>query len=812
MKKSHSSPLPIPPRHPRHNLLVAGLLGSLFTASSLSADTTLKADNSDNLEQPSSWVDGIVPDDETTAVWDSTVSGSHSSFSLGQAVDWRGISILNPGASVNISGSALNLGRGGIDLSDATQDLAIGNNVHFAVPQKIVVGADRTLSFTGTPSKAHPTGLEFELAAGAQVQGNWWGAWFAPEMIRLNDQFYGVINGTDFAAEDADLRIRPGSDAQWPVYEGESATPYTPNPAGPTPTVGAHTLMMDFVDDSGYGARLGNTYAVQNMRFNMPNENHPEWFFDTSVSGRVLTTASVLVTENVGAQDVRIGGPGWFRISGTTDGGMLIFQNNTQGDFIVSNVNGLSQQGIGRSLTKLGPGRAIIDTVTHYTGPTYIAEGTLRFTGNVHTHSAFEVAGGTLDLSGADLRVTEVNVEEGGRVSGRGTIGGFTTTVDDQPVDIVTQIVNHGAFDVDTNGTTLRLEGDVVNYGDMTVSQGSHLEITGTFTNYGTLDYSGGYATLPEGWVNEGTVIEGNEGPPPSPIHDLRITGILRDGQDVAVSVPSAVGYEYLLERSYTLISPSAEHTQVTTASGQGADTHVSNDGHQSPDANNGGAGAMYIRNFEEVRQKMGIIRFDISGLTSEHMLDEAELSLFLVGGVTRTRTFELWGATDEAVDGWFENEVTYNTFDGFLEAPLGTKSIDEGKMTHLGDFQVEQATGRVYSTDPSAVPLGDFLRSSTNNVVTFVFFMTGTDTSADYTFATKENPDLGSAHPVTGVEVIAPTLTVPTPTSFQEHQLYDPWVQVGPVVTGSGEELIFADTIPEDRDRAFYRVIAREE
>src|SRR5690606_12029015 len=114
----------------------------------------------------------------------------------------------------------------------------------------------------------------------------------------------------------------------------------------------------------------------------------------------------------------------WTRIHGT-GGGLLVFQNNTQGDLILSPGRTLSEQGGGRSLSKLGEGRLIIDAIAAYTGPTYVQNGTLQFTQTLGSGNLVEVAGGaTLDLAGASLTISELTVREGGSVTGFGRVTG----------------------------------------------------------------------------------------------------------------------------------------------------------------------------------------------------------------------------------------------------------------------------------------------------------------------------------------------------------------------------------------------------
>lgn len=789
--------------------LLAGLAGLLGAGVTADAQTSVKANNQDALNLPSSWVDGLLPDLRATAVWDHTVTGANA-VGLGDVASWNGIRILDPGGAVTISGSTLTLGPGGVDLSEATQDLTIQSAVDFSAPATIAVGPDASLQFDGELTRASTAGWDFRVdPAGEAILPTVW-----VDLLLSGEQIIATYNGIDFAAgeySDAAVprKVIPAQEDSFLVDEY-----YTPNPPGDPENPDAlpelesggevYTFLMDFVDDSSGGVSTGGgNVGIYNSRFNMPNANFDGWTVNTSNDGHTMSIASILVTENVGAQDVTFGGPGWTRIHGTGSG-LLVFQNNTQGDLILAPGATLSEQGGGRSLSKLGEGRLIIDAIAAYTGPTYVQNGTLQFTKTLGSTNLVEVAdGATLDLAGASLTISEMNVHPGGLVTGYGRVSGGVN--------------NEGDLLIVGEGRRLLLTGDVVNHGTILVQEGGHLKIDGTFANHGTLDYSGGYATLPDGYTNDGTVIEGINGPPPSLVDDARITSVTEQDGQIHLEIPGVAGYNYQLERSFTLRSPVLDLTRVTTADGEGADAFLSNDdqsqGPYWPDTNHGDGGGIDVRNFDGTRMKMGLVRFDISEIAEGHVLDETVFSIYTLAS-NRTRTFELWGVTDESLDNWIESGeggVTYENFGGFLPAEIGYKEVNTEAMTLLGTFEVEAASGRTFSTDPETVPLGDFLRSSTDSLVTFVFFMTGTDGSASYAFAAKENASLGAPDPLTLEPMIPPTLTVPSEAYLAERELYDEWTAIGAAQSGNDDVLTFTDEVPAEEARAFYRITVEQ-
>jgi autotransporter-associated beta strand protein len=88
-----------------------------------------KADNTNALNVGSSWVGGLVPDANSFAVWDSTVTGANT-VALGASASWSGLSISNPAGPVTISaGNTLTLGALGIDMGAATQNLTVSSGL-----------------------------------------------------------------------------------------------------------------------------------------------------------------------------------------------------------------------------------------------------------------------------------------------------------------------------------------------------------------------------------------------------------------------------------------------------------------------------------------------------------------------------------------------------------------------------------------------------------------------------------------------------------------------------------------------------------
>jgi autotransporter-associated beta strand protein len=124
-----------------------------------------KAENTSILNQPGSWTGGIVPVSSDTARWTGLTGAS--SVTLGADAGWNGIVVGATGGPVSIgAGATLTLGKGGIDLSAATQNLTISSGLTISsVNQNWQVPSGRTLALsTGTFSRP--------LGATLNIQGS----------------------------------------------------------------------------------------------------------------------------------------------------------------------------------------------------------------------------------------------------------------------------------------------------------------------------------------------------------------------------------------------------------------------------------------------------------------------------------------------------------------------------------------------------------------------------------------------------------------------------------------------------------------
>jgi autotransporter-associated beta strand protein len=401
----------------RRTMTFAALLAVAGVAITAHAQApVVKANSYTSLTTGSDWVGGTAPGANNIAVWNSTAS-SPVPEPLGASTTWEGIQIVNPGSTITISGDGNSLTNGavgvvglnGIDMSSASQNLTLSNNLVVSGVQNWKIASGRTLTVNGLLSRnagsavriylADPTSLVLTTNGSAAVSLT-----ASPNAIlgsTYGNIFFSTLNDTDYVAE-----IVNGSGFE--VVPGVTTGVYTPNPSGATPTDAGSVVLVDFNNQGSYGIRLGNTRSYNGVRFNMPQTNTamvfngaPAWEINIP-SGRTMTCNSILVTTNVGNSPVLInnggftgGTTGFTRIGngGTQD--LLIFQNNPAAPLIFQPNMSISQQGTG-SVTKLGAGLVQLQLGSAYTGGTRIYEGILEIdgSGTVGTNT-LNVYGGT---------------------------------------------------------------------------------------------------------------------------------------------------------------------------------------------------------------------------------------------------------------------------------------------------------------------------------------------------------------------------------------------------------------------------------
>lgn len=189
--------------------------------------------------------------------------------------------------------------------------------------------------------------------------------------------------------------------------------------------------------------------------------------------------------------------------------------------------------------------------------------------------------------------------------------------------------------------------------------------------------------------------------------------------------------------------------TVVTTADGCGADTFVTNDETNDRDSVMGTEKTLEIRNYENVQQRIGYLRFDISSveIDGDHYfggdLTRATLTLNVTG--TREKWVSVYGLVDGANDLWDEATTSYSTAPGVLyespdirSVPPGRYALNNAILQKLG--QIRLGTSGLYSSDPNTLNMDNFLAKDTNKLVTLIIINEESDSEALWWITTKES------------------------------------------------------------------------
>ena len=385
---------------------VVAALAAFATASAQAANVP-KANNTGALNVGTSWVGGVVPGSGDVATWDATITDPNDATNdLGANATWGGIKVLNPaGAAAITTNSApatLTLNGQGVDMSSATADFTMANDLTFPAGTVNVfnVPTGRTLSLQGA----------FLRPAGSALSFNGAGALNIPGLSGSTILPYFLVNGTDIGALDPSLNISTVTT----VVGYSQNTPGTAPPAAtPVDVVNPATGVGGAGGLSGGGGTGDDVYLNSTIffpsviRFNAP-QPRGYWYYNVrngqnSMAANSIVT--VLVTTNVGTSDCVIAGANHaFRwsSSGTGSGAELIIdQENTAGNLFIN--GGMSQKAAAPAnmITKRGAGRVVFNASLVTTGPTRILEGNLMVNGGSVNGSPFLISpAGTLSGAG----------------------------------------------------------------------------------------------------------------------------------------------------------------------------------------------------------------------------------------------------------------------------------------------------------------------------------------------------------------------------------------------------------------------------
>ena len=152
------------------SLALAGSIAAfLFAPVSIRGATVTWSGSASNVwGATGNWYGSAIPGTADTVLWDSN-STANLSGTLAATMSVGGLKLANPSGAVTISGSALTLGSGGIDMSAATQDLTINNFGGFSASQTWTVASGRTLAISNATNITVDSGRTLILAGAGTI-------------------------------------------------------------------------------------------------------------------------------------------------------------------------------------------------------------------------------------------------------------------------------------------------------------------------------------------------------------------------------------------------------------------------------------------------------------------------------------------------------------------------------------------------------------------------------------------------------------------------------------------------------------------
>jgi len=449
-------------------LSIAALLATAFAATALRAQEVVKANNTDALNLGSSWVGGSVPTSSNVVLWNNTVTSANTVLQGGDLLV-QGIRVVNPGGIVRIDGAAgltLTLGAGGIDLSNATQNL--------------------NLAQTGTEA------IRLSMAA-SQV----WSVAASRQITSGNTNGLGVL----VANNGNNLTINGGGSVYLGSYEGSG---------GLTVQGGSSLLIRDggLYDYSGGLTVTGGTLGIRGT-FNQTNEKplgsgsltvHDATLQLTVGNSAYTHGNAVAMSGNLSIvnSSVSSGNPardqtfGTLAISG--DGTLAMTATGTNDARIIFGATTLtgsptfdvgSREGYGLQLGSIGESGGL-------RGFTKTGVGTLRLTGASSYTGTTTISGGILELTGAGSLPAAGAVVNDATLSVSGiTASGLT----------IGSLAGSGSITLGAKELTVGNAANKLFSGELSGVDGSLVKQgAGTLTLSGSNSYSGG-TTISAGMV-----------------------------------------------------------------------------------------------------------------------------------------------------------------------------------------------------------------------------------------------------------------------------------------------------------------------
>ena len=435
-----------------------------------------KADNPLSLDQPASWTGSVVPTAWDGARW-TGLAGANT-VALGANLALHRLVVGPTGGPVGISaGNTLTLGRGGVDLSAATQNLSVAPTLALAAGrQSWTVAAGRTFSLTGALSRAAGAVLLVDKSAHG-------GAVNAPSLANVN----GIVGPWAFVKSAGASANNSAAGHAYATKDGANnlvaytgATAQTATTAwGGIASGGTGTANHDLASAGTLGA-TGLARNIHTLRYTGAGARQRG-----NNAGDLLTLNGLM---NAGTGAFTLGSP----VANVTDDfsfGILIGANNElvlapmSADLIFYSFIKNGPTGTG-SVTIAGNHAVVLAGANTFTGGVHLGSGSLQLAiDNALGTGTLRIHGGDLRASGAARTLTNAVVLNGDFTLGRDTtLAGAVTLAN----DVVVTSANPDAQAAATSAITGAISGTR----GLAFAEGANP--TGTLLLSGANTYSGG--------------------------------------------------------------------------------------------------------------------------------------------------------------------------------------------------------------------------------------------------------------------------------------------------------------------------------
>jgi autotransporter-associated beta strand protein len=396
------------------------------------------------------WADGVGPTSADTALFDST-STANLATTLTTNTSILGLQVTSPAGAVSIGTGTLTLGTSGIDLSAATQNLAITSGVTLASgDQNWNVAAGRLLSTAAIPVR---NGGSNSNNVGGFLKTSTTGT------VRLGAAATSVVQdggGNPFVSYGLD---------NW------AATDASGNAIAATYTLPSSGT---FVANTNVTVNASGTYGVANIAFSSVRFNNADGPVTvTNAGGSSPTYRGILMTST--AQAVTITGgnirPNRVSVAGAS---FSIVNNSTLGDLTLTNLTiPAASSNTPTSVVKSGSGRLVLTGTYAGNGRIFVNDGVFQLGNGGAVGALSGTANDIVTQPGATFAVSKSNaitisnaIIGGGQFS---QLGSGSTTLSAANTFTGAVNANGGSLVFGTasnlgNGTAINLNGGALFY------------------------------------------------------------------------------------------------------------------------------------------------------------------------------------------------------------------------------------------------------------------------------------------------------------------------------------------------------------